>query len=458
MSSRHTKKPGFLPLLDAFWLWVESPETAMQVAALSIFHADEPAGTLIRRMVDDFRSRPATAGPFNAVISAGRLPLLKRRAIVEDVDIDYHFRHSALPAPGGQRELAILVSRLHTTPLDRRRPMWELHVIEGLEGNRIAVYFKTHHSLMDGVAGVRLMAATYSADPDAPLAPPVWANTPPAWVPQTPVLPSRRTVTVRRLWQCRYAVLKLLRADGSPETPLVGPFQAPHSPLNVPIGPQRRIFTATVALDRVKSLAAATETSVNDIVLEMCASALRRYLIGLGELPDKPLIAMVPVDVRRSGTDGNAVSIILANLATHQADPRTRLATIAASTRAGKQHIKTVPPESMSAYTTLAMSPQFVKQLVPGAASLRPMFNLVISNVPGPKQPMYAAGARLENFFPMSLLFKNEALNITVLSHGGQLDFGFTACRTALPRVQDVAHHTVQALDELESAVCSERS
>lgn len=454
MGERDMNSRAFMPIADSFWLWIESPETPMQVAALSIFDTDEPASAFVRRIVDDFRSRPATASPFNTVIRTGPLKLLNRRKMVDDVDIDYHFRHSALPAPGGQRELAMLISRLHTVPLDWRRPMWEVHVIEGLEGNRIAVYFKTHHSLMDGVAGVRLMAATYSPDPDAPLTPPIWANTPPEWVPQTTT--ESGVGAVRGMWRSRRAVRNLFRAGRSPDNPLVGPFQAPHSLLNVPIGPQRRISTATVALDRVKTLAAATDTSVNDIVLAMCASALRRYLIDIDGLPDEPLIAMVPVNVRQTGTDGNAVSIILANLATHLASPHDRLAAIAASTRAGKQHIKSVPQEAMSAYTTLALAPHAAKQLIPGAASrLRPMFNLVISNVPGPKQPMYAGGARMESFFPMSLLFKNEALNITALSHAGQLDFGFTACRSALPHVQDVALYTVEALDELEATVVS---
>jgi WS/DGAT/MGAT family acyltransferase len=219
-----------------------------------------------------------------------------------------------------------------------------------------------------------------------------------------------------------------------------------------PISPQRRVSTATIELDRVSALAEASGTTLNDIVLALCSTALRRYLQDLDELPAQPLTAMCPVSVRPADgeAEGNAVSMILASLATDEADPVARLRVIAASTAAGKKHLRSLDKAALTAYSSLAMAPHFARQLVPGAARTRPMFNVVISNVPGPRRPLYAAGARMESFFPVSLLFKNEALNITVLSYDGHLNFGFTADRSALPHVQDLAVYTVQALDELE--------
>jgi WS/DGAT/MGAT family acyltransferase len=241
---------------------------------------------------------------------------------------------------------------------------------------------------------------------------------------------------------------------------LTGLFQAPHSPLNVPITPQRRFSTAAIDVDRLTKLAIATETSVNDVVLALCSAALRRYLLDLNALPRQPLVAMCPVSVRPadSPSEGNAVSMILANLATHEPDPRRRLAAISASTRAAKAHLRSQPKAVLDCYSPLAMGPHLARQLVPGIASgMRPVFNVVISNVPGPPQPLHAGEARMEELYPMSLLFKNEALNITVCSYAGRLNFGFTACRSSLPHVQDLALHTLAALDELERAVVADQ-
>ena len=254
---------------------------------------------------------------------------------------------------------------------------------------------------------------------------------------------------------------RLARSGGAGANPLVGLFQAPRSPLNVPITPQRRVSTATVDLARVNALAKATGTTLNDIVLALCSAALRRYLLDLGALPERPLVAMCPVSVRTpdAHSEGNAVSMILASLATDEPDPQRRLTAIAASTQACKAHLRSLPKAALDAYSSLAMTPHLARQLVPGAASgARPVFNVVISNVPGPRQPLHAGGARAEQIFPMSLLFKNEALNITVLSYADQLNFGFTACRSALPHVQDVAVYTVEALEELERSVAERRA
>jgi diacylglycerol O-acyltransferase len=311
-----------MPLDDAFWTWIESPETPMQVAGLMIFQPDEPAADFVRRVVNTYRTYPATSKPFNYLIKRSRIPLMARRRVVDDVDIDYHFRHSALPAPGGQRELGILISRLHSTPLDPRRPMWEAHVIEGLEGDRVAVYLKAHHSLMDGVAGVRMLIETFSTNPDAPLPPPPWARALPARTPRT-VAQRRKRPKLTNAASALKAVRRLAKARRQRDNDLVGLFQSPRSALNVEVSPQRRVATASLDLSRIIAVGKASGTTINDVVLALCSTGLRRYLEQLDDLPTKSLTAMVPVSVRPadSDADGNAVSMILATLATDLSDP-----------------------------------------------------------------------------------------------------------------------------------------
>lgn len=448
-----------MPIADTFWLWLESPTTAMQVACLTTFSAGPETREVVAEIVDEFRGQQATTRPFNTLIHQRPAPLMSLREPTDDVEIDYHFRHSALPAPGGQRELGVLVSRLHSMPLDIRRPLWESHVIEGVGEDEFAVYLKAHHSLMDGVAGVRAITETFSSEPDQPLKPAPWARE----IPQRPQrdAPTRESLVLRgrsalgNLRQVNRALRQFGQASLQSKNPLVGPFQAPRSPLNVTISPQRRFSTATIELARAARLAELTGTTLNDVVLAACSTALRRYLLAHDGLPDKPLVAMCPVSIRPADSDGdgNAVSMILADLATDEADPRERLTRIAASTTAGKEHLRRLPKAALAAYSALAMGPHLLRQLVPGALRVRPSFNLVISNVPGPRRPLYAGRARMTGFFPMSLLFRNEALNITVLSYDGQLNFGFTACRRSLPQAQDIAVFTSEAFDELEALV-----
>lgn len=453
MSDRRT-----LPAADSCWLWLESPDTPIHVASLCIFDAPAKGGATIPEIVEWCRSHPATSRPFNQIIHPRPAPIPAVIETIDNVEIDYHFRHSALPAPGGQRELGMLVSRIHATPLDTRRPMWEVHLIEGLEGGKLALYVKVHHSLLDGVAGVRMLVETFSSGSKQPLVPPPWARE----------LPSRKRGkkagldplslaprVVADAWRIERALAELTRASAQPGNPLVGPFEAPRAMMNRPIDSRRRFSTASVDLARISALAEATRTTVNDVVLELCSSAVRRYLADNDELPAKPLTVMCPVSIRPKDSDGsgNAVSMIMANLATDEADPRERLERITASTRAAKDRLRALPKSALVAYSAIAMAPYLLRNLIPGATRTRPMFNFVISNVPGPRTPLYAGQARMQSFFPVSLLFKNEGLNITVLSYDGSVNFGVLACPLSMPHTQNLALHLLDALDELEQAV-----
>ncbi|WP_431970515.1 wax ester/triacylglycerol synthase family O-acyltransferase [Nocardia sp. bgisy134] len=448
------KRSKHLRIDESFWVWLESPTTPMHVAALATFETDgEPAAEVVRRILADFRKRTDVDPRFRTVIRMRRFPRRARRALVDDIDLDFHLRHHTLSAAGGESELAQLVSQLRSSRFDTRRPMWQVHVIEGLSGNRFAVYLAAHHALINGVDAVRLLSRSLATDGGAPVATPVWTIGRPR---PTDIEARRATKSrpnpARALFAAAKAVGTLFLAWRT-NAPLTGPFTAPRSRLNVDIGPRRRVCTASIDLNRIKDLSKASGASPNDIVLAACSTALRRYLLDIGGLPDKPLIAGCPVSIAapEGSNADSSIGIMFADLATDQPDPAARLTTISRSTTAAKNHQAALPHAAPLPYSILAMAPHTIRQLTPGAVErLAPAFNLIVSNVPGPSQPRYLAGARMAGLYPLSLLFKGEALNITAVSYAGRMHLGFTACPTALPEVQLLARYIDDAVDELE--------
>ncbi|MDX1558652.1 MAG: wax ester/triacylglycerol synthase family O-acyltransferase, partial [Marinobacter sp.] len=382
------------------------------------------------------------------------------------LDLDYHVRHSALPRPGSERELGILVSRLHSNPLDFARPLWECHIIEGLENNRFALYTKMHHSMIDGISGVRLMQRVLSKDPGEINMLPPWSVRPertrgsktdteasvPAAFSQALDALKLQADMAPRLWD---AMNRLIHSARHPEDRLTAPFAGPLSALNHRVTGQRRFATQHYQLERIKQVSRATNASLNDIVLYLCGTALRRFLLEQDGLPDTPLTAGIPVNIRPSDDQGTGtqISFMIASLATDEADPLTRLQNIKQSTRRAKQHLQKLPRKALTQYTMLLMSP-YILQLMSGMGGrMRPVFNVTISNVPGPEETLYYEGARLEAMYPVSLIAHGGALNVTCLSYAGSLNFGFTGCRDTLPSMQKLAVYTGEALDELESLV-----
>lgn len=453
--------------MDAAWLYVDTVDTPMQVACMAIFSIpdDAPEGFL-RSLVAQMRTVQTFASPFNLKLHSPKAKAFVP-AWVEDykIDLDYHLRHSALPAPGGERELGILVSRLHSHPLDFNRPLWEMHVIEGLEHNRFALYLKMHHSLVDGVGGMRMLQRMLSPDPDAGTLAPPWAVGSGA---------GRLSGARRERKDAKTQLLELaegaraqfgiaptvakalghvVRQSVRGGNPAEGmPYSGPRSALNAKVSAQRRFATQHYSLDRVRAVAKAADVSINDVFLGLCSAALRRYLVEINALPNKPLTAGVPVSVRPADDQnaGNAISFIIANLNTQYADPLERLRAIRESTQIAKEHLQALPKAGIDSYTLIYMAP-FMLQLIAGlGGKLKPMFNVTISNVPGPNQTLYFNGARMEQIYPVSLLMHGQALNITSVSYAGQFNIGFTGCRDALPHVQRIAVHTGEALEELE--------
>ncbi len=442
---------------DSVFLLAESREHPMHVGGLQLFEPPADAGPEFVQELHEalmsnedfqptFRKRPARM--LGGIANVGW-------SYDKDVDIDYHLRRSALAQPGRVRELLELTSRLHGSLLDRHRPLWETHFVEGLNDGRFALYTKFHHALVDGVSALKLMQRSLSTDPHDPEVQAIWN------------IPRRRRSSggssrLQALTQAAgsvatmgFSAVSLARAALF-EQQLTLPFVAPRSMFNVRIGGARRCAAQSYSLDRVKSIKQAAGVTVNDVVLGMCAGALRYYLIEQNALPDAPLVAMVPLSLRakeESDSGGNMVGAILCNLATDTEDPAQRLQTISTSMRGNKKVFSELPRLQALALSAFNVAP-LAFMPVPGFVSTAPPpFNIVISNVPGPSEPMYWHGARLDGNYPMSIVTDGLALNITLVNNGDNLDFGLVGCRRSVPHLQRLLVHLEISLKELERAV-----
>jgi diacylglycerol O-acyltransferase / wax synthase len=444
---------------DSMFLIAETREHPMHVGGLSLYEPPEGAAPEFVRDFHDqlvagrefqptFRKRPAT-------ILGGIAPLAW--SYDDEVDVDYHVRRSALASPGRVRELLELASRLHTSLLDRHRPLWELHVVEGLSDRRFAIYTKIHHALIDGVSAMKLMQRALSVDPDDPEVRPMWnlpkRRRPPIDEDSSP-LGSLKSLA-GSIVGLGPSTVRLARA-ALLEQQLTLPFAAPHTMFNVKIGGARRCAAQSWSVDRVKAVKQAAGVTMNDAVLAMCAGALRYYLIEQDALPDTPLIAMVPVSLRSEAdadAGGNQVGSILCNLATNVEDPAQRIQVIGESMRSNKKVFSELPRMQVLALSAMNMAPLALAG-VPGFLSTAPPpFNLIISNVPGPAEQMYYGGARLDGSYPLSNIPDGQALNITLVNNAGNLDFGLVGCRRSVPHLQRLLVHLESSLKDLEQAV-----
>lgn len=462
---------------DSAWLFAETHRTPMQVGMLATFRVPEDRPTFVADLVASWRECRQFTPPFNLLYK--KLPVPSWVELDPGaIDLDYHFRHSALPAPGSQRELGVLVSRLHSSMMDRRYPLWECHVIEGLEEDRWSLYMKAHHSQVDGVGGIRLLRRILSADPDTRDMLPPWAIG--THGPDQSGLPSpsrtkdaadtngtapvdvvrdgmRSTVAVAGSLGRTY--VESVTGLGADEDRAV-PFRAPKTLFNGRIHTPRRFATQHYPIERMKTAAKAVDGSLNDVFLAICGGAIRRYLIEQDALPTEDLIANVPVSVRQ-GHDakvGNAITFLYSRLGTNVADPAERIRVIKTSTRLGKERLPQVDQQSvgsgaMDAYTAALMAP-FLGQAILGFGGRgRPASNLVISNVPGPAEPRYLDGSPMEEIYPVSLLFNGQALNITGVSYAGEFNIGYTGCRDSIPSLQHIAVYSGEELDALEEGL-----
>ena len=455
---------GRLSIPDAGWLVIEGRQNPMHVGGLQLFRPPADAGPdFLTELADRLRGEHEVRPPFNQRLARPYGLAGTYRWVEDEVDLDYHFRHLALPEPGRIRELFSIVSRLHASLLDRHRPLWECYLIEGIEDGRFAAYTKIHHSMLDGIAAMRQLVKAFSDDPDERDLPPPWAPSGNGRRPD-PEDPSGALAMTGKLVRlaagemtsglsvARTVTTQVVKSRFDESH--VAPFQAPPSMLNVRLSGARRFVAQSYDLDRIRAVGRLLGATVNDVILAMCSGALREYLLDHDALPAKPLIALVPVSFRtpEDSDAGNAISLVPANLATHLDDPLARLELIRSSMNAVKDRLADMSPRDLINYGIVMTAPLILGQLSGLSGRLRPTFNLVISNVPGPDRSLYWNGARMEGLYPLSLLNEGYALNITMTSYDGSMDVGITADRKALPSVQRLIDHLEDALADLEHA------
>ena len=475
--------------LDAGFLYMETPTTFGHVSSLSIYR------------------RPRTKGfdPYQLFRShlEARLPELEpfRRRLVEvpfqldhpwwiedpDFDLDFHVRHIAVPPPGGDAELADLVGRSIGRPLDRSRPLWEAYVIEGLADNRWALLLKLHHATIDGASGAELltMLLDTKATRKLPEAPPPGRRTGEP-VPTPAEMLSRTAfnfaVRPERLVRAQMRALRdfsaiagqqgselmdaSLKAISRPLARLTGSDQdtsdaprgtAPPTPFNRSITPHRRYAFRSTPLDEVKIIKNATGATVNDVVMSICAGAMRRYLQKHDSPVDRPLVAMVPVSIRTGEEEErwtNRVSSIFASLPVHLDDPLERLGFTHQAMIDAKSNFDLVPADALQDFARFSPPAVFTQAAALAtrmklADRMTSPVNLVISNVPGPREPLYLGSARLDHYYPVSTVAEGMGLNITVQSYEGKLDYGLVACRELVPDLSDLMDLMVDEQAEL---------
>ncbi|GAB2968960.1 WS/DGAT/MGAT family O-acyltransferase [Nocardioides montaniterrae] len=455
---------------SAAFLASETKNQPMHVGGLQLF---EPPPDAEPTFLRDLYERAIRTTEIAPLFKKHPSPLLPRVGpmlwkVDDRIDMEYHLRHSALPQPGRIRELLELSSRLHGTIMTRERPMWEMTVIEGLADGRIALYSKIHHSLVDGVSAMKILQSFMSPDPDErdmlfPFDAAVGRRrrTP---KPSDLVEPAAIVGALRSALAISAdaagmpgAVIKSLNRGARGQTSPIS-LSAPRTIFNVPVSASRRVAADSWPLERLRAVGRATGTTLNDVVLAMCGGALRAYLDDLGELPEDSLVSMVPVSLKsRSATSeggggGNAVGAIMTKLGTEIADPATRLTTINESMQAGKEALESMTPAQILAVTALGMAPAMALPMLKLAGLVKPPFNLVISNVPGPRETQYFNGAKMTDQYPLSIPMNGNAMNITCTSYADQMGFGITGCRRAVPHLQRLLVHLEDSLTGLEVA------
>lgn len=451
-------------IADRLFLTADREDTPQHVACLATFAIPDGAGgDWLADLALRLRAQTHVAAPFTYKLRNVALKAVAPAWTVladDEIDLDYHFRHYSLPQPGGERELGVRVSEVHSTPLDPSRPLWEFHLIDGLENNRFAIYFKVHHALMDGVGGVRRISQMINPDQDARGVQALWTiGAKPSGAAATPIRTSVTATlndgvkTFAALGKRAGRMVRDKRRGGDPDLGI--PFAAPHSPLNGRITRHRRVATQSFEISRMKAVATAAGVKVNDVFLAVCAAGLRRYLSEISQLPVKTLTAGAPVNLRGAGDDStnNAFSMMVVNLRTDLTDPVDRLQAIARSTVLGKAELGSMAKRATELYPALFMGPFILQNLIGTAGRGAPPYNVSISNVPGPMEQQYLDGARLEGMYPMGMLYHGVGLFIALFTTSGKLGLGFTGDRDSLPHLQRLALYTGEALTELEAAL-----
>ncbi|MEP1470072.1 MAG: wax ester/triacylglycerol synthase family O-acyltransferase [Halieaceae bacterium] len=460
-----------MPITDAFFLIMESRRVPMHVGGVNLFTLpkDVEDTRFLGQLSELLRHDGELRRPFGERLKMGPLGVAGPIRWMEDdeLDMDYHIRHSSLPKPGRYRELFSLVSRLHGQLLDRSRPLWEMHLIEGLKGRQFATYLKAHHCAIDGVGALRLMSSMYSTNARTRLREsPLSAEAHQAYRRSLDSVgrespPSEQSIlavsdVLREQLSSTVNVGRAIRETAAVwmnrQSKMAVPFhQIPDNAFRRQLTGSRRFVAQSWEFDRVNAVGKALGCKINDIVLAICAGSLRRQLQEQGGVPKLSMKAMAPVSVRAAGDadSANAVGMVVADLATNIKDPEKRLRRIKESMDAAKAMLSSMSSKEIQIYTALTQAPMLLTQ-VTGQGSRFPGFSTVVSNVPGPRERRYWNGARLDGIYPVSIPFDGSAVNFTVVSNYKNLDFGIVACRKSVPHVQKLIEYMEDSLCELE--------
>ena len=450
-----------LTAVDQLFLLLESRKQPMHVGGLFLFELPELAQTADCNFVYQLVQQMQTATvppsfPFNQVLE--HLLFWKQD---ENFHVEHHFRHVALPQPARVRELLMYISKEHSKLLDRAMPLWECHVIEGIcpefEGSpeRFALYFKIHHSLVDGIAAMRLIQRSLSQSPTEPMTLPVWSLMARHRNQVDAILPDGRSlvsIIKEQLLTIKPVCSELIdNFKNRHDEDYVSPFDAPMSVLNQRISASRRIAAQSYEMQRFRDIADKLHVTMNDVILAVCAGAIRRYLQSINALPKKPLIAFVPMSLRNDeSASGNQLSFLLANLGTHLDDPIRRLQLIHDSMNKGKRRFRRMNQAQVLNYSAITYAWEGINILT-GLFPKKQAFNLIISNVPGVDKPLYWNGAPLKALYPASIVVDGQAMNITLTTYLDKLEFCITACSKLLPHVQDMLALIEEELCALEA-------
>ena len=455
--------------LDASFLHMERGPAHMHVASTTLVESPAPSYADFREHV---RARLHLVPRFRQKLRF--VPYGQGRPVwIDDpqLNLDYHVRHTALPAPGSEQQLRNLAARIFSQRLDRSKPVWEMWLVEGVEGGRFAIIGKSHHCLVDGVSGVDISTVLYDVEPDPAPQPP-----PEPWIPRPEPSDAQlladallaRVTSPREMVRGVGALLRGPRraaAEAADAVWSAGTFAraglaAPSSPFNVDIGPYRRLAMVRARLDELKRIKNAAGGTVNDVILAAVTGAIGRYLRERGHSTrDLELRAMVPISVRAAdqrGALGNRVSAMMATLPVWCEDPVERLRVITESMGDLKRSRQAV---GASLLTDLAdFAPPTIASQAARLQSRQRWFNLVVTNVPGPQFPLYLLGRRLLEIFPMVPLAKRQAVCFGIMSYDGTVNFGLTGDYDAMPDLDELAGDLEAALAELSSAVPAERA
>jgi diacylglycerol O-acyltransferase len=456
--------------LDAFFLYTETPQVQMHVQFVALVDPkDVPGGYSFSKLSETVADKVRRKAAFRRRLM--HVPLdLHHPLWIEDPDFDiiHHVRQVALPQPGTMVELGAMVGRISSTPLDRSRALWELWAIEGVENDRIAIVLKFHHAFVDGVSGAALLMHlmdTQRVPQKLPPPEPIKYETLPSeWSLAAFALRSRLkqpSELIRVATASVRAVVDIAEKRKDPAhieggTPLV----APHTHFNQSVTARRNVAFSRIALDDVKEVKNAFGTTVNDVVIAVAGGALRRYLEGRGALPNEPLTAVCPISVRpkeREHESNNLVSAMWTHLGTHHADPIERLKSINAVTRGAKDEHRAIGAKMLQDWAELAAPSTFSTAVrlysrMQLASKHRPLHNLVLSNVPGPRFPLYFAGAKVESIYPIGPVMEGSGLNLTVMSYLESVDFSFHVDPSLVPDAWDLAGFIATSMRELRDA------